>query len=366
METDSIKIVYSKSKLEESARTFRKLGESCADYEIAGQLVMMADVLEGCLTASDELKKPDIRVKNSVEKRLAKHGIRVRNLYVLMQNEKPMEVIMEAKSVRHISISPKEIAKCLGDTIGCTFELADGSRRLVNGNFHEFVFVQAPRYQVLTGKYFMAASNTSVSGDNYSVCEYGRGRMTLTLADGMGSGHRARKESEMVIELLEDSLEAGFDERSAVGLVNAAIAAGRDDCHPVTVDMCVIDKYLGVARFIKLGAATTFIKRDNWVEVISSTSLPLGVLEKVDYDSVVKKLYDGDLIVLVSDGVIEALEGDDKEEQIVRMLLDIKVKVPDVVARELMERVCTINNKPLADDMSVLVASVFDTEINVY
>lgn len=366
MDGDNIKIVYSRGRLEESARTFRKLGESCADMEVAGQLELMADVLEDCLAAGDRLQKPETRVMNSVEKMLAKRGIRVQNLYVLMRSDKPMEVIMEARTGRRGSASSREIALCLARTIGCDFEPDDGCRRMVNDTFHRFTFVQTPRYQVLTGKYLMAADETRVSGDNYSVCEHGKGRTALILADGMGSGYRARQESAVVVELLESSLEAGFDIRSAVGLVNAAIASGREDCHPVTVDMCVLDRYLGVARFVKLGAAASFIRRGSDVEIIRSTSLPLGVLERADYDSVVKKLQDGDEIILVSDGVVEALDGDDKEGQLRQMILDIKEKAPKAVAARLMEMVCTCNNRPLADDMSILVAGVFDTAINVY
>jgi stage II sporulation protein E len=121
-----------------------------------------------------------------------------------------------------------------------------------------------------------------------------------------------------------------------------------------------------VARFVKLGAAASFIRRGSDVEIIRSTSLPLGVLERADYDSVVKKLQDGDEIILVSDGVVEALDGDDKEGQLRQMILDIKEKAPKAVAARLMEMVCTCNNRPLADDMSILVAGVFDTAINVY
>ena len=42
--------------------------------------------------------------------------------------------------------------------------------------------------------------------------------------------------------------------------------------------ICVINLFTGISEFVKIGAATTFIKRDNWVETISSTTLPIGML----------------------------------------------------------------------------------------
>ena len=56
-----------------------------------------------------------------------------------------------------------------------------------------------------------------------------------------------------------------------------------------------------------LGAACTYIKRGNWVECIKSTSLPMGVLEEVDMETITKKLYDGDFVIMVSDGIVDAL-----------------------------------------------------------
>ncbi|MGN0406850.1 MAG: SpoIIE family protein phosphatase [Bacteroides sp.] len=366
METDDIKISYSRGKLEESARTFRKLGESCADCEIAEQLTMMADVLEDCIMTGNSLKEPENGVKNSIEKKLARRGIRVKNLCMLVLNDKPMEVVMQARTARRGSISTREIVNCLEEMLGCGFEPSDANRRFLNEIYHDYIFIQSPRYQTIVGKAFVTSKESGVSGDNYSVANLCGGKLAVTLADGMGSGPRARHESGIVVELLEQSLDAGFDAKSAIGLINAAISSGKRECNPVTVDTCVVDRYLGVARFIKLGAASTFIKRDGWVEIIKSTTLPIGVLEKMDYDSTVKKLYDGDYIIMVSDGVIESLDGEDKDEQMVKIIQDIDVKVPDIIAQKILKEVCADNDEGNADDMSVLVTGVFDTAINMY
>ena len=61
-----------------------------------------------------------------------------------------------------------------------------------------------------------------------------------------------------------------------------------------TVDVSIIDLYTGMCHFLKAGAATTFIKRDQWVESISSESMALGLVFPADYESLTKKLYNGD------------------------------------------------------------------------
>ena len=51
-----------------------------------------------------------------------------------------------------------------------------------------------------------------------------------------------------------------------------------------------------------------------------------------------KKLYDGDYLVMMTDGVLDALPGD-RTEQMKQLLLEVKNSEPREFARELLERV---------------------------
>ena len=55
----------------------------------------------------------------------------------------------------------------------------------------------------------------------------------MCLSDGMGSGMEACRESEEVVELLEQFLESGFSQETAAKMVNSACDAwaGRDVFH---------------------------------------------------------------------------------------------------------------------------------------
>ena len=98
----------------------------------------------------------------------------------------------------------------------------------------------------------------------------------------MGSGKRAYIESRMVIELMENCIDAGFDEKASIDLINSAYIAGGGTGNQVTLDMSVIACQSGYMQCMKLGAVSPFIRRDKWVEIIQSTTLPMGVLEQVD------------------------------------------------------------------------------------
>ena len=129
----------------------------------------------------------------------------------------------------------------------------------------------------------------------------------MVLSDGMGSGEAACRESTLVVELLEELLGAGFPEKTAIQMINTTLVIGREEIHYSTVDMTVFDLYTGECEIIKAGASSTFIKKKDSVEHLSSTSLPIGVMNHIEIDSVKRQLEDGDFVIMVTDGVLDAL-----------------------------------------------------------
>lgn len=107
--------------------------------------------------------------------------------------------------------------------------------------------------------------------------------------------------------------------------------------NPVTMDMSVVDCQSGIMHCIKMGAVSTFIKREGWVEIIKSSTLPMGVLEQVDYDCTDKKLYDGDYVIMISDGVLDNLPCVNKEEKLVEIINSVRMKKPKAIADEILK-----------------------------
>ena len=61
----------------------------------------------------------------------------------------------------------------------------------------------------------------------------------------MGCGQAACRESTLVIELLEELLEAGFPEKTAIQMINTTLVCGREEIHYSTIDLTVFDLYTG-------------------------------------------------------------------------------------------------------------------------
>ena len=162
-----------------------------------------------------------------------------------------------------------------------------------------------------------------------------------------------------MIELLEQFLEAGFCKETAIKLINSALVIRTDAQTFSTVDISAFDLYSGVCEFLKVGASTTFIKRDHWVEAITSTSLPMGVFHQLDFDSTNKKLYDGDFVIMVTDGVLDALPIEEQDTLIREIIMEADTNNPKELSRRILERAKEYNDNKARDDMTVLAIGIW-------
>ena len=363
-------VSYSLGKLEETARTFRRLGEaydSVMDIQqgnpgISKQLLLVADVLEECVTINMHAQDVDKNSSKELIRRCFLNGVRIRNVQMINKDNGLNELIFQARTVGKGCMYIKKLLPVIAEVMGTSYYARGSNKMTISENYHQYIFVQENRFTLLSGVARRGKGCSKFNGDNFLISRLECGKAIAAIADGMGSGKRAFLESRMVIELMENCIDAGFEEKAALDLINAAyIAGGATGANPVTMDMSVLDCQSGMLHCIKLGAAATFIKREGSVEFFKSTTLPLGVLEKVDYECFSKKLYDNDYVIMVSDGILDNLPGVDKEERMAEIINGIKVRKPDAMAEEIMSKSLKCNNNKPSDDMTVLVLGLFDT-----
>ena len=296
--------------------------------------------------------------EEQVRKALARKQVLVKQMWMLDKPQGKIQFFLTLRARSGQCVTLREVTKILSGIFGSPIAAARESRVVLSREFTTMLFKEDVNFQVLTGVARITREAESVSGDNY-LCSNEGDSFLLCLSDGCGSGMEACRESESVVELLEMFTASGFSRETAAKMVNSALVLQRSEGMFSTVDICSLDLYTGICEFLKAGAATTFIKRDHWVETVSSTSLAVGLVQELDFESTSKKLYDGDYLIMVTDGVLDALPPQREEEVMKELILENTSTAPKELGRTLLERVLSYSGYRAADDMTILVAGIW-------
>ena len=246
---------------------------------------------------------------------LKESGIMLKDFLELEHEDGHREIslVMRQNSGRRVHfgeieyISTEDVADYISVAMNRRLCAAKNTPAYLAAEYNTYYFLEEPPYHLLTGFAKAVKETEKVSGDSYSFFESDTGKLQVLLSDGVGSGEEARRESGRVIEMMERLLEAGFGKEPAVQMVNGAMAAAGQEQAMSTLDVCDIDLYTGNCEFLKVGAASTYIKRGRLVDRLSSRNLPLGVFWKMTPEIQNRTLQSGDYVIMLSDGVLDAL-----------------------------------------------------------
>lgn len=211
-------------------------------------------------------------------------------------------------------------------------------------------------FKIDFAKSCVTKNDSKISGDSISYLKLKNGKTLIGISDGMGSGESAANCSRKVLELLEKYLNTGLEKNIAIDLINSYMMIGENKENYSTLDALLFDCDTGEAELIKLGACPTYVLKDGSVKLISSKSLPVGATINADCEIYKDKFERETIIVMISDGVLEANKH--KEKWIKDLLESIKTeniqRIADIVLQEAIDE----NLGVAKDDMSIVVVKI--------
>lgn len=325
---------------------------------MAGQFHDAAEVMENFSWDIGREQPETLERERRIKGRMRLSGITVRKIIPMKEAEENICYYMVAKSSRGKVITSREAAKALTRAMKETVRPMEFCPRLLNHQYQVLSFCPGNRFAVTYGVSRFAREMEKISGDNYSIVQE-ENRATMVLADGMGSGQAAYEESCSVVEMLEQFLEAGLPAEESIRLMNGTLSLHVDKDIYTTLDVTNVDLRSGTAEFIKFGAAATFLKRGSYVEAITAGSLPVGMVQMAESFVEKKKVFDGDSIIMMSDGALEALPAEDKEEAMKELLKQLQERNAQMMAESIVGKITEVSGNAGKDDCTVMVLSVY-------
>ena len=96
------------------------------------------------------------------------------------------------------------------------------------------------------------------------------------------------------------------------------------------------------------------------MEHISSSSLPIGVMNSIEIESVKRQLEDGDFVIMVTDGVLDALPVGEQDILLETIIGGTAINNPRELAHHILEQVLSFTGEVPMDDMTVLAVGLWE------
>lgn len=272
---------------------------------VAGQFSGIGDILHDLADEFRNTMRCDNESAQRIISALTSLGAIVEECICLVSNGGRMSVELTLSN-KSEKLSKGEVMREISRCCGRRFDLPTISRE---GNRIRIAMCEMPVFDVEIGSDQHTADNGKLCGDCINYFNDGFGKTYALVCDGMGTGGRAAVDGNMAASVMTRLLRAGLSADSCLQIVNSALMVKSEDESLSTVDVTSVDLYTGKTTFKKAGAPVTFVKKNGRVTVCEMPSLPAGILNGIKFSTDTVNLTTGDMIVMVSDGVIT---GDDK------------------------------------------------------
>ncbi len=326
---------------------------------MADQLRGFGEVVEGLACELKHDTQYYSRLEREIRRKLSERGFAIRHLKLQSFRRDRIGVLVERAACGGKDECRRRMQPLLE---GQLEESLDRRRSFCSsGNEKGSCIIEfVPRRKLAVKKGVAASSgeNYNVSGDSCAFRELRDGTWIALLSDGMGSGGRAAFESKGAVSLFMHMIEIGYRRELALKILNSLLlvrSAGRESF--ATLDLLALDLYSGYAEFIKVGASPAYIKRGRKLFSIDSRTLPVGIMENIDFKPQEMELRAGDRVIMFTDGVLESFWKNDGEKWLLEYLKRARDE-PSAMAQKLLNAAHEAEGAGGArqiDDMTVVV-----------
>ncbi len=200
-----------------------------------------------------------------------------------------------------------------------------------------------------------------VGGDYYDFQTLPDGRLAILMGDASGHGIAAGLLMAIANTTLKTALEIDPEPRAVAALLNSTLCRTGDRRAFMTLFYGLLDPETGTLEYVCAGHPFPFLRRagGDLIELGRGT-LPLGMRRELEVPQARTEIERGDLLVLFTDGLPEAVNGPDGDSFGFQRLKDLlgTVGSPAVVHdRILLAFDQHIGHEPLTDDLTLMVVA---------
>ncbi len=209
-------------------------------------------------------------------------------------------------------------------------------------------------------RYHSATESAAVGGDIYDIFELDEGRVGFLIADAEGHGIGAAAATTLIKNGVRAFSIGTSSPAKVVARTNELIQRFPGSGKLATMFYGELDTQTGLVRYCNAGHPVPIIKSgDSVTEVQCGPSLPVGAFATAEYGDCELKLGSEDVIVLYTDGITEARDGNELfgDERLAEVIRVTEVGRLTEWPGRLFQAVTEFSKGKLSDDVAIFVLS---------
>jgi len=200
----------------------------------------------------------------------------------------------------------------------------------------------------------------SIGGDYYDVFNIDKTRLAVAIGDVSGHGLSTGLVMAMVKAAITTLVEEGAEETSLFHRLNDLVFRSTERRAFMTLAFTIFDLEKSTIRHTNAGHLYPYLLREGQApRGIEVPSLPLGVRSTISTHTAEVDLQEGDAIVYLSDGIVEAQDENGDPfgfEQLERLLSQSADRSPSTIRDQILEAVARhCGTRPADDDRTVMI-----------
>ncbi len=316
---------------------------------IATQALGISEILRSLALESGQLLKFNNKLEKNLTNNLFKAGFIISELLIYGESDRlSVSMVITMKEYSFL-----QLQSVVSKTLGLNMIIDD--KISISDEKDYITLRKSDEYDAVFGIAKATKDGSAKSGDTHSMTKISCDKFLVALSDGMGSGDHAENVSSTSLSLIESFYKSGLDDHLILDTVNKLLSINTED-YFTALDISIINLKNCTASFIKFGSPYGFIINDKGIKIVEGNALPLGIIDGIKPSIATTELNDGDMILLLTDGISDAF---DSSSAIIEYLRTLPAKNPQTLADDILSHAISLNDGLIKDDMTALAVRVY-------
>ncbi len=201
---------------------------------------------------------------------------------------------------------------------------------------------------------------TQVGGDFFDYLTVVNGQTAIAVADAAGKGIRGAMNAVLTNGMLHEIVRIESEANVILRDLNIGLTPRMHGHNFIALNLAILDENEKRFDYANGGQPYPILKRETEIIELTNSDLPLGSMKRVDYESVTFDFEEGDILIIHTDGLIEALNPHE-EMYGTEQLIDLTSKISsECSAEEVLQHIVQdvqkfVEDAEQYDDLTLVV-----------